>query len=99
MTILSTDMDLSLLDKFNKYFEVVPAKTQSAIEQTQRIRYQVYCVENPFETPAEHPDGLEKDEFDSHAAHSLLIHRPSGQAVGTARLILPLRPDLAQSFP
>jgi len=98
MTNSPTDCELSLRDKLAKYFEVIPAKSRSAIEEAQRIRYQVYCVENPFEKAAEHPDGLECDEFDSHSAHSLLMHRASGQAVGTARLILPLKEALDKSF-
>ena len=98
MTNSQSDSDLSLREKLQKYFEVTPAKSASAIEQAQRIRYQVYCVENPFESAADHAGGLECDEFDAHAAHSLLIHRASGQAVGTARLILPVRDALDRSF-
>ena len=64
----------TLLDKFDTYFELITVCTQEQIQQAQRIRYQVYCVENPFENTDEYPDGLECDEFDSHAVHSLLIH-------------------------
>lgn len=90
--------DVPLLDRFHTYFSVIAAKTPQSVALAQRIRYQVYCVENPFENAAEHPDGLECDDYDSHAAHSLLIHKPSGAAVGTARLIL-ARPEAPeQSF-
>jgi N-acyl amino acid synthase of PEP-CTERM/exosortase system len=88
----------SLLDKFNTYFEVIPALAQDEIQQALRIRYQVYCVENPFENAADHPDGLERDEFDFHSLHSLLIHRASGQAMGTTRLIMPVHGRLDRSF-
>ena len=47
-------------------------------------------MENPFENPAEHLDGLERDAYDSHAVHSLLIHRPSATVAGAVRLVLPL---------
>ena len=40
----------------------------------------------------DHPEGLERDQFDHHSVHSLLVHQSSGQAVGTVRLVLP-RPD------
>jgi N-acyl amino acid synthase of PEP-CTERM/exosortase system len=88
----------TLLEKFNTHFEVVPALTKEEIRQAQRIRYQVYCVENPFENPADHPDGLERDEFDPHSVHGLLIHRASGEAMGTTRLILPVRGAPERSF-
>ena len=62
------------------------------------LRYQVYCVENAFEDPARHPGGLEIDRFDSHALHALLIHRPTGVAVGTVRIVLPVPGQLSSSF-
>ncbi|HEX2761030.1 MAG TPA: PEP-CTERM/exosortase system-associated acyltransferase, partial [Rhizomicrobium sp.] len=33
--------------------------------------------------------GFETDAFDAAAVHNLVIHRPTGDAIGTARLILP----------
>jgi N-acyl amino acid synthase of PEP-CTERM/exosortase system len=63
-----------------------------------KLRYKVYCVENAFENPAEHPNGLEGDGFDSHASHALLIHRATNVAVGTVRLILPVPSQLDSSF-
>jgi len=54
-----------------------------------RIRFQVYCIDNDYEDPDDNPDGLETDAYDRHSAHSLLIHRSTGQAIGTVRLVLP----------
>ena len=88
----------SLLDLYDRYFAVVPADTPALVRSAQEIRYQVYCVENPFENPAEHPSGRESDMFDSHSLHSLLIHRPSGLAMGTVRLVLPLPGASYESF-
>ncbi|HEX3486612.1 MAG TPA: PEP-CTERM/exosortase system-associated acyltransferase [Micropepsaceae bacterium] len=88
----------TLLDKYNFYFEAVLALTAEHIQEAQRIRYQVYCIENDFEDANAHPDGLEKDDFDSHSVHSLLIHRASGQTMGTTRLILPVIDALETSF-
>jgi N-acyl amino acid synthase of PEP-CTERM/exosortase system len=79
----------SLTDLYNRYFKVVPANTPARLEAAYRLRYQVYCVENPFENPAEHPEELESDAYDDHSVHSLLIHRPSGAVAGTVRLVLP----------
>lgn len=74
---------------FSRWFEVVPASSQALLEEAYRLRYQVYCVENPFEDPAENPDGLETDEYDGHAVHSILVHRPTQTVSGAVRLILP----------
>jgi len=81
--------DESLVDRFDTYFQLLSANTQELIEQAFALRYQVYCLERQFEDPAEQPDGLEVDEYDRHAVHSLLLHRPQDAAIGTARLILP----------
>ncbi len=81
-----------LVDVYRRWFDVIPATSDALLEKAYRLRYQVYCVENPFEDPAENPDGLETDEYDAHAVHSLLVHRPSGATAGTVRLILPEPP-------
>jgi N-acyl amino acid synthase of PEP-CTERM/exosortase system len=62
------------------------------------LRYQVYCVEKEFEDANAHPNELEKDEFDSHAVQGLLLHRATGTALGTARLVLPLSDTPERSF-
>jgi N-acyl amino acid synthase of PEP-CTERM/exosortase system len=81
--------DESLVDRFDTYFQLLSANSQDLIERAFALRYQVYCLERQFEDPAEQPDGLEVDEYDRHAVHSLLVHRPQDAAIGTARLILP----------
>jgi N-acyl amino acid synthase of PEP-CTERM/exosortase system len=75
--------------RYNRYFRTQHAGSPGLIRAAQAIRYQVYCLERKFEDPAGQRDCLERDEFDRLAIHSLLFHRPSGQAIGTARLILP----------
>jgi N-acyl amino acid synthase of PEP-CTERM/exosortase system len=92
-------IDESLLDRFNAYFRVVTGVAGGELQEALRIRYQVYCVENPFENPVDHLDGFERDEFDTHSIHSLLIHRATGHAVGTTRLIMPVQYELENSFP
>jgi N-acyl amino acid synthase of PEP-CTERM/exosortase system len=78
-----------LLARFNAYFRTQTADTPAFTEMALAIRYQVYCLERKFEDPAQHVDGLESDEFDPRAIHSLIIHRPTAEAIGTVRLILP----------
>ena len=89
--------DNTLLERFNSYFDMLPANSLKRIRIAQRIRYQVYCVEHSHER-SDSPAGLETDEFDSHAVQSLLIHRATKSALGTVRLILPLAHELERSF-
>jgi N-acyl amino acid synthase of PEP-CTERM/exosortase system len=63
----------------------------------QKIRYQVYCIENAF-LPVENLYCIETDEFDSHSVHTLLVSRETGDALGTVRLILPLTHAFERSF-
>ncbi|OOG27249.1 hypothetical protein B1C78_03680 [Thioalkalivibrio denitrificans] len=88
-----------LIRQFHQYFRVVPASTPALVRQALRIRYQVYCQELGFENAADHPDGLERDAYDGHASHSLLLHRPSNDYVGCVRLILPDPDDPRARFP
>ena len=87
----------SLLSLFDSHFQTVTADSPERVRIAQNLRHQVYCIENPLEPQNE--ERLERDAFDVHAAHSLLIHRPSDLPVGTVRLILPLANETAQSFP
>lgn len=88
-----TDLDLSWgtpedMDLSDCAFAVMRADSPRLRDHAHRLRYRAYCVENPFENPADHPEGRERDPFDERAVHSLLIHKPTGMAVGTVRLIL-----------
>jgi N-acyl amino acid synthase of PEP-CTERM/exosortase system len=87
-----------LIRRFNRYFEVVSANTPELRQQAHAIRYHVYCLETGFENPGQNPGGVEKDTYDSHSVHGLIIHRRSRMAVGTTRLVLPLADNLENSF-
>lgn len=56
------------------------------LEKVFRIRHQVYCEELGFEP--HRADQLERDEFDKHAIHCLLLHKPSQTYVGCVRLVM-----------
>lgn len=79
----------SPVNRFDAYFKLVSANTRELIDTAFALRYQVYCLERQFEDPTQQPGGLESDDHDRHAVHSLIFHRPRGEAIGTARLILP----------
>lgn len=65
------------------------ATTPALLDQAYQLRYQVYCVENPYEEVDEHSGGRETDRYDERSVHALLFHRHSGTVAGTVRLILP----------
>ncbi len=80
-------------------FLTVPATTDSLLDRAYRLRYQVYCLERGFEDRADNPDGRERDAFDAHAVHRLLVHAETGLIVGGVRLVLPRAHRLHDSFP
>lgn len=87
-----------LKDFYWDWFSAVQSHDEAVRKDAFRLRYQVYCVENPFEDPADNPDGLETDHYDSHAVHTNLIHKPTGLTAGTVRLVLPLADHPERSF-
>ena len=50
------------------------------------VRYKVYCLERGYERTDDHPDGLERDEYDPYSIHFVAYLNLS--PVGTVRLIL-----------
>jgi len=91
LPLASPCVPADLLTRYNSYFRTQLADTPELVRTAQAIRYQVYCLERQFENASEHDCGLESDVFDAAAIHSLVFHRPSLEAIGTARLILPQR--------
>jgi N-acyl-L-homoserine lactone synthetase len=56
------------------------------LEQSYRLRYQVYCLERFFLDPDAYPDEREIDEFDAYSVHLGVIDA-RGDLAGTARLV------------
>ena len=83
---------------YDRHFAVVRADTPELLDLAYRLRYQVYCVENQFEDPAQFVDGREIDGDDDRSVHTLLIHRRTGAVAGTTRVILPYN-DPARQLP
>jgi len=86
-------------DQFSQHFDVLIAESDALLDAAYRLRYQVYCVENPFENAAEHPDGREIDCEDDRAVHSVIVHRRTEMIAGTVRLILPDGNPLTRPLP
>jgi N-acyl amino acid synthase of PEP-CTERM/exosortase system len=61
-------------------------KNDKELQEVYRLRYQVYCTECGFEDPKDHPDGIEKDEYDDYAAHFIAIDHDDN-IIGTVRLV------------
>jgi N-acyl amino acid synthase of PEP-CTERM/exosortase system len=87
--MLNHAFDHDFAQYYRQYFDIVRADTPALLDEAYRLRYQVYCVENPFENAAEHADGRERDVDDDRSVHTLLRHRTTGAFAGTARVILP----------
>ena len=98
LLLAPTSADNTLLRQFNSQFKTLQADTAERLRIAHTIRYQVYCVENRLESSGDNPLGLETDEFDAHSVHSLVIHRGTGLALATVRLILPLVHEFERSF-
>lgn len=90
---LSTSGDASpatptLYELYNSMFETVVADTDELIEECYKLRYKVYCVENPFLDPDPLRGEYEQDEHDGNSLHALLRYRKTGEFIGTVRLII-----------
>jgi N-acyl amino acid synthase of PEP-CTERM/exosortase system len=91
-----------LISSFNECYEIVRADTDELIQHAFRIRYQVMSVEEqvPDFESEKYTNGLERDHYDERrSVQSLLRFRPTGDYIGTVRLILsdPEQPE--QPFP
>jgi N-acyl amino acid synthase of PEP-CTERM/exosortase system len=58
------------------------------LEKSQRLRYQVYCVERRFLNAEDYPNQLEFDQFDRDSVHVGVLDAES-ELVGTARIVKP----------
>ena len=68
--VKTTDNMAGLIRHDAHYFCARTIDGQRALlEQSYRLRYQVYCLERKFLRAEDYPNGLEIDVFDRHAAH------------------------------
>ncbi|WP_299616445.1 PEP-CTERM/exosortase system-associated acyltransferase [Pelagibius sp.] len=77
------------LRRFDEVFKEATASEPHEITEAFRLRYQVYCLERGFEEAEAFAGGMERDQYDDDAFHTLLTDRKSGHALGTVRLIKP----------
>lgn len=84
---------------FKRLFDFKLADTPALKAEAHRIRFQVFCVEQGFEDPANFSTGMERDSFDDFAEHAVLIYKPTEQVVGTVRVVFPREEEWQSSFP
>lgn len=82
---MSSTETIDLGQAFRKYFEIVPAFSDTLKDEAYRVRHQVYCEDLGFE-PAR-ADGRETDEHDPHSLHLLMRNVRTGEFVGCTRII------------
>jgi N-acyl amino acid synthase of PEP-CTERM/exosortase system len=73
---------------FHSVFDVELATSTEAINEVFEVRYQVYCIDRPFEDPRCFADNREHDSYDPRSAHALIRHRATGHSVATVRLVM-----------
>lgn len=98
-TCLDAIRQQSFHTAYRNTFDVVRAETDEQKDLAFRLRYQVYRIEYGPQQALRYEDAIERDIYDERAVHHLLIHRPSGELMGTARTILPDRDNPERSFP
>lgn len=70
-------------------FGFVRAVHGSALyEEVLKLRYRVYVDQCGFESPEDHKNGMETDEFDDYSVHFVAVHSETKKPVGTVRIIL-----------
>jgi N-acyl amino acid synthase of PEP-CTERM/exosortase system len=60
--------------------------TEELLQETYRVRYEVFCQECGFLPAENYPDGLEIDKFDKHSVHFAAF--ADSNVVGTCRMIM-----------
>lgn len=81
-----TQEDVSTI--FNSVFNVQLANSPELINEVFEVRYQVYCIDRPFEDPRCFADKREHDSYDPRSAHALIRHRMTGDSVAAVRLVM-----------
>ncbi len=77
----------NLGNSFKKYFEIVPAHSETLKNEAFRVRHDVYCKDLKFES--EQTNELETDEYDAQSLHLLIRNVTTKEFIGCTRIVLP----------
>ncbi|SDT97199.1 PEP-CTERM/exosortase system-associated acyltransferase [Desulfobacula phenolica] len=85
-----------MIDKSVQYgkFRFGLVEDNNVLKDSFRMRYEVYVQEFRFEKAADHPGGLEKDEYENDSIHFVCLNE-NDSVVGTIRLVF----DSDKGFP
>jgi N-acyl amino acid synthase of PEP-CTERM/exosortase system len=79
--------DARLAERLSPYFTAGVLDSDPAlVEETYRLRFQVYCHERHFLPAEDYPDGIETDVYDPYSVHLGVLNLQGG-IVATARLV------------
>jgi len=78
---------MSIVQHFERYFEILAARDDTLRDAAYGLRYQVYAEELGWENPSAFPDQRERDRYDEWSDMALLRHRATGRFVACVRLI------------
>lgn len=84
---------------FYQAFDLELVRTARQLNEVFQLRYQVYCIDRPFENPKDFPDRCERDFYDGRSVHGLIRHKQSGQVIATVREVLSQTPRGNGEFP
>ncbi len=74
------------------------AETESEVNEAQRLRFEVFNIEQGKGLDTALDNGVDSDEFDEHCLHLIVIEKVSGKVIGTYRLHLGSVACLAKGF-
>lgn len=92
-------------DTFTKYFDIIEINSQAnrddLLSKAYQLRYQVYAIERkiPDFEASNYPNQEEHDEYDKHSIQAILLHKQSGDVVGTVRLVCLNKSNPRSEFP
>ncbi len=69
-------------------FRIKFAETVHEVEEAQRLRYEIFNVEQGKGLDSARGEGRDSDEFDEHCLHLIVIEKALGAVIGTYRLHL-----------
>ena len=75
-----------MLEPFS--FKKIDHTDKALMEESFRLRFQVYCKECGFIKEKDYPNGIETDEYDDQSVHFAALSA-DGDLTGTLRMILP----------
>lgn len=79
-------------------FSVKLAKNHEEVEKAQRLRYEVFNLEQGRGLKSVEKYGIDFDEFDEYCLHILVLEKPFGKVIGTYRAHLGCVANSAKGF-